>query len=383
MRPGPCWLSRRSVNVNVAMFCGMNFTTTGIECGTSRARALRVEDYTPLTAAVPLTKKHIASEVPFSATKATQTERLVVVAPQLGQKRAAQGSSANPKKARKKTFVENPEYSSSSSSTPPSSLWSLPSSPSTTWAKDHDRRSAEPLEARKLFNAESSSSLNGDGHSCELSKNDTSKAASADRSTSKQSKPLADHKSHRGENHSQPAQKKGNKAPPEKRVRFALDVQEKFVSPHRDPPSETSSSDGSDCSYIDLPAPTGPDNAIPGHTHVFNASEPYRYGPASMTIYPRPVKRFANKPFLGLPSDLKNQSVTSKTPLRTRAPEPIVVLGSGLKKSNRQQLTSQLPAVIKTIMKNPPTEQRSITSNDDKENSLQYDERLGLTFRDL
>lgn len=365
------------------MFCCMNFTTTGIEFRTSRPRILRVEYYPPLTAAVPVTEKQLVSEVPISATKATQADEMAVVAPQLGQKRAAQDSSAKPKKARKKPSIEDLTFSSSSSSTSSSSSWSLPSSPSTTGAKDRDRRSRDSMRAQRWFNAESSSSLSDDGHSCGLNKKDTSKASYAGQPIFEMSKDLANRKNHQSQEDSQPVKNTAIKGPPPKRVRFAMDVEQGNVPPQPDPPCETSSSDGSDCSYIDLPPSIGPEAAVSGHAHLSNASESRRYRPATITVIPHPAKRFADKPIPGLPLRSNRQSATSKTPSRTRRPDPVVVMGSALKKKNRKEPSSQLPVVIKTALKNSSTGQRSTACNDDKENSLQCDERLGLTFRDL
>lgn len=360
----------------------MNFTTTGIEFRTSRPRILRVEHYPPLIAAIPETERQLACGTPILATKATRTETMAVVTPQSVLKRAAQDPSAKPKKSCKQTHVEEPKYSSSSSSTSSSSSWCLPSSPSTINANGQDRHLAEPLKANKWFNAESSGSMNINGQSCELTKNVTGKAGAADPPRSKSPKLLASRGNHQSRINSQAVKKKALKGLPEKRVRFAMDVQEQNVSRQPEPLSETSSSDGSDCSYIDLPIRTRPDDAFSGHTHPV-ASQPYRYWPASKPIVPQPAKRFADRPTPELPPRSKGQSGILKTPYKTRAPEPIVVMGSGLNKSNHKVPSSQHPAVLKSALKNPVIGQHSTASNDDKENSLQYDERLGLTFRDL
>ena len=364
------------------MFCGMNFTTTGIEFGTSRPRITRVEHYPPLTAAIPETERQLACGSPILATKATQSETMAVVTPQSVLKRAAQDPSAKPKKACKQAHVEEPKCSSSSSSTSSSSSWCLPSSPSTINANGQDRHLAEPLKANKWSNAEPSGFMNVNGQSCESTKNVTSKAGAANQPRSKNPKILASRGNHQSRITSQPVNKKAINGLPEKRVRFAMDIQERNVSRQPEPPSETSSSDGSDCSYIDLPIRTRPEDAFSGHSHPV-ASQPYRYWPASMTILPQPAKRFADKPTPDLPPRSKGQPGISKTPSKTRAPEPIVVMGSGLKKSNHKVPSSQHPAVLKSALKNPFIGQHSTASNDDKENSLQYDERLGLTFRDL
>lgn len=350
---------------------------TGIEFRTSRLRSVRVEYYQPLTAAVPVTEKQLASEVPISTTKATQTERIAVVSSQLSQKRAAQDSSAKPKKVRNKPCIMDPKFSSSSSST------SSSSSPSTTGAKDRDRRSTESMKAQRCFNAESSSYLGDHGHSCELIKKDTSKAAFVVQPTFKKSNDLENREHHQRQEDSQPVKKKAVEDPPRKRVRFAMDVQKSIVPTHSDPPSETSSSDGSDCSYIDLPPSTGPEDTILGHTQLSDASESHRHRLASMTVVPESAKRFADKPIPGLPLRSNRQSAISKTPSRTRRPEPVVVMGSALKKSNRKEPSSQLPVVFKPALKDSSAGQRSTACNDDKENSLQRDERLGLTWRDL
>jgi len=319
------------------MFCGMNFTTTGIEFGQMKPSILRVEHYQPLTAAVPMSETQLANGTPILATKATQRGERVLAAPQLGQKRA----------------------------------------------KGQNRRLAGPLETKRWSNASSSSSLSDNRHSCGLTKKNTSKAASAGQSISKDSRSLASHKSHQSQNDSQPLKKKAVESPPEKRVRFAMDVQERTVPPDPGPPSETCSSDGSDCSYIDPPPPTEPEGAISGHTNLPNASESHRYRPGSMTVRSQPAKRFANKPNFDSSLRSKGQSAVSKAPPGTRLPEPIVVIWSDLKESNGKESSSRRPTVIKTALKNSFAGQHSTASNNDKENSLGYDERLGLTFRDV
>lgn len=68
--------------------------------------------------------------------------------------------------------------------------------------------------------------------------------------------------------------KKSSKAPPAKRVRFAMDVQQRIVP--SDDASDTSSSHSSDDSYTDPPSPTEPYDAFAGYCRTPGASRSHR-----------------------------------------------------------------------------------------------------------
>lgn len=162
-----------------------------------------------------------------------------------------------------------------------------------------------------------------------------------------------------------------------------MDVQEQTILPDAGHSSESSSSDGSACSYIDPPPPTEPEGTIPGHARVPKASRSHRARPTSLESKPRLSNRFATNSIFIATTHPKSQQAVLKTPSTTRPPDPVVVIWSDPQESHGETLDSKRPIGVKAALKNSSTSQGSTWFNYDKENLVQYDERSGSAFRDV
>ena len=151
-----------------------------------------------------------------------------------------------------------------------------------SWAKNAKKNQASVGSKRardlssssssSVASSSSSSSSNDEGQSHESANSEISRLASKDSKrvnspTQKQPDKISLPGTHK-------ASKKSSKAPPAKRVRFAMDVQERIVP--SDDASDTSSSHSSDDSYTDPPSPTEPYDAFAGYFRTPGASRSHR-----------------------------------------------------------------------------------------------------------
>lgn len=162
-----------------------------------------------------------------------------------------------------------------------------------------------------------------------------------------------------------------------------MDVQENHKALEPSPLSDASSSDDSDCSYIDPPPmvdlersrsrPSKPSDTLERH--------PYRLVP--VTTGHRSSRDSAGSPVAGAFTRSTGQSTASKGHARVRPLDPVVLVYPDQEEVEGRDRLSQSPTVIKPILKDTSAKYHATPLDDDKENNLQYNERLGLAFRDV
>lgn len=199
----------------------------------------------------------------------------------------------------------------------------------------------------------------------------------------KKSSPLENSKVNGGFSDTKPVKRKAIKGPPKKRVRFARNGQENQIAQELDPSKEPSSSDDSDCSYIDPPPMANLERARSRPIKPFDTLEQQPFRMAPVRTGHRSSKYSAGSPVAGAFHRSNGQSMISKGNARVRPLDPVVMVSPDQEEGEGRGTFSQSPTVIKSILKNTSAEQQATPLDDDKENNLQYDERLGLAFRDV
>lgn len=366
-----------------AMFCGMNFTTTGIEFGRSEPSIVRVVSHKVLTVPLPATEKQSAGQ--GLARKAVQPQEGSQSVSRLETSRAGQDSQKN---TRNGVFVEDPSPSPYSSLGSPYPLRPFPSPLSST-RPDHRSAKASKAKmyatpnARSSVPSSSSLPLGIDSGFSQQHKSSMGKASLKVQSMPEKSSSLEISRPNGGFSDAKLVRTKTIKGAPKKRVRFAMNAQENHMSQRPDPSKEASSSDDSDCSYIDPPPMAYLERARLRPSKPSNTLRQRSFRVAPATTGHRSSRYSADSPVAGAFRRSKGQSMASKGHARVRPLDPIIAVCPDQEKGEGRDTFSQPPTVIKSILKNTSAEHQATPSDDDKENNLQYDERSGLAFRDV
>lgn len=135
-----------------------------------------------------------------------------------------------------------------------------------------------------------------------------------------------------------------SKAPPAKRVRFAMDVQESLVP--CDDASDTSSSHSSDDSYTDPPSPTEPYDAFAGYCRTSGASRSHRMNrrvAGSRTQFPAEEEINTDGADDFLHSENGSEVDVQGLPVKGRPPRTVRAAGTGQTSDQRHHKNSSTP----------------------------------------